>query len=299
MDDLEYELDPRGDVFLVFNNVSQDLPNNLSDITKLSDWPEGFDNPSPPKSNQDESKKQAPSNEVGLTHATGFALRRSLQIRVSSKHLILACPQFERSLLNEFKEGITLRTTGYIHFPVQDWEAVPFLILMLIIHHRTRIVPEKVSFKRLAQIAQLVDYYECHEAVRLFSDLWLTNLGIKSGIPISMDMAEKCLFISWVFNEAPAFQVASKYLESMSTSMISFNQLPVPHLIQVAINRSRRKLITKIIESMNNLFSKLRDGPVQCSERCDCAQLGALVKGMHQIGILSLNISIACVKNEH
>ncbi|OJJ29649.1 hypothetical protein ASPWEDRAFT_83141, partial [Aspergillus wentii DTO 134E9] len=292
-DELNYELDPRGDIILVLDNVSKDLPNNLRDITKLSGWPNGLNNPAPPESNQNKSRKQAdgviPDNEIGSTHAPKCAQQRLLQIHASSKHLILACSQFERSLQAAFQEGTALRATGCVRFSVQDWEAIPFLILMLIIHHRTRMVPREVSFQRLAEIAQLVDYYECYEAVELFSDSWLVKLGIRSGIPKSVDMATKCLFISWVFNEAPAFQVASKYLESRSTSVISFNQLPVPHAIQDAINRSRRALITRIIESMDKIFSELRDSPKQCSERCDCARLGALTKGMHRIGILSLS----------
>ncbi|KAE8366050.1 hypothetical protein BDV27DRAFT_171188 [Aspergillus caelatus] len=298
LDHLVYELDPKGDIFLILDNVSKDLPDNLRDLTTSSGWPDGLSNPTPPESDQHKAEKSADrggqNNEIESTNAPECTPRRRLQIRVSSKHLVLACPQFERSLQDGFEEGTTLKATGSLQFPVQDWEAIPFLILMLIIHHRARMVPREVSLARLVEIARLVDYYECYEAVEPFSGPWLINLKIKSlssscWIPSLMDEAEKWILVSWVFKEAKPFQDASIYLESESTGIVSFSGLPGTHAIQDAINSSRRALISGIIKSMNNLFSTLRDGPKQCSEGCDCALLGALTKGMHRIGILSLN----------
>ncbi|KAE8327617.1 hypothetical protein BDV39DRAFT_175370 [Aspergillus sergii] len=285
MNTLVYELDPKGDIFLILDNVSQDLPLNLRNIITSPGWPDGLNNPAPPESHQNTIWK--PADE-------GRAPRRRLQIRASSKHLILACPQFERSLQDGFQEGTALKATGRLEFPVQDWEAIPFLILMLIIHHRSRMVPRQLSLDRIVEMARLVDYYECYEAVEPFVDSWLISQQLKSlsskyWIPGSVGSAEKWIFISWVFNEAKPFKDASIYLESKSTAMVSFNRLPVPCSIQDAINSSRRALISGIIESMQNIFSKLRDGPDQCSEQCDCVLLGALTKGMHRSGILLLN----------
>lgn len=53
---------------------------------------------------------------------------------------------------------------------------MPFLILMMILHGRTRAVPRKISSKRLSEMAVLVDYYECYEAVEVFSDMWIDAL---------------------------------------------------------------------------------------------------------------------------
>ncbi|KAE8311887.1 hypothetical protein BDV41DRAFT_540348 [Aspergillus transmontanensis] len=257
MNTLVYELDPKGDIFLVLDNVSQDLPPNLCDIITSPGWPNELNNPAPPESDLNVIRKLADE---------GRAPRRILQIRASSKHLILSCPQFERSLQDGFQEGNALKATGRLEFPVQDWEAIPFLILMLIIHHRSRMVPRQLSLDRIVEMARLVDYYECYEAVEPFVDSWLISQNIKSlpsewWIPSDVDEAEKWIFITWVFNEAKPFKDASIYLESKSTGMVTFNQLPVPSSIQDAINSSRRALISGIIESMQNIFSKLRDGP--------------------------------------
>ncbi|KNG91535.1 hypothetical protein ANOM_000056 [Aspergillus nomiae NRRL 13137] len=241
MDNLVYELDPKGDIFLILDNVSKDFPYNLRDITTVAGWPDGLSNPPAPTSDWNKTIKQeddgSSGDAVDSAKTPKSPPQRRLQIRASSKHLTLACPQFQRTLQNGFQEGTELRATGCLKFPVRDWEAVPFLVLMLIIHHRTRLVPREVSLDRLVEIAQLVDYYECHEAVEPFSNSWLIHLKIRSlspphYIPSSDDEARKWISISWVFNEANAFQESSKYLESKSTSTISFSGLPVPSTIQ-------------------------------------------------------------------
>jgi hypothetical protein len=47
---------------------------------------------------------------------------------------------------------------------------------MLVIHGRTRTVPRKISFGILSHLSILVDYYACHEALRLFWDIWMEDL---------------------------------------------------------------------------------------------------------------------------
>ncbi|KOC13698.1 hypothetical protein AFLA70_642g000510 [Aspergillus flavus AF70] len=158
---------------------------------------------------------------------------------------------------------------------------------MLIIHHRARVVPRLPSLDRLVEAARLVDYYECHDAVEVFSRSWLSGLNFHLGDPSSLNEAEKWLFVSWVFNQSRSFLASSKYLESRSTSVIAFTRLPVPSAIQDAINGSRRGSIARVIDSMHDVLSKLQNGPVQCCEGCDCMRLGALTKGMHRVGILT------------
>lgn len=74
---------------------------------------------------------------------------------------------------------------------------------MLIIHHRARVVPRLPSLDRLVEVARLVDYYECHDAVEVFSRSWLSGLNFHLGDPSSLNEAEKWLFVSWVFNQSP------------------------------------------------------------------------------------------------
>lgn len=70
-----------------------------------------------------------------------------------------------------------------------------FLILMMIIHGRTRAVPRKLSLKRLSEMAVLVDYYECYEAVELFSDMWVPME--QRHIPISLTLKDGFSFLGF------------------------------------------------------------------------------------------------------
>jgi hypothetical protein len=58
-----------------------------------------------------------------------------------------------------------------------EWDADAMLILMRIIHGRIRHVPRSISLEMLAKIAVLVDYYDCHEVVVLWSECWIENLS--------------------------------------------------------------------------------------------------------------------------
>lgn len=95
----------------------------------------------------------------------------SVRVLVSSRHLILASTYFQMMFGGPWKESS--RTNGKPHaisLTVCDQEA--FLIILSIIHGRTRRVPETVSLELLSKIAVLVDYYRCHEAVEHFARSW-------------------------------------------------------------------------------------------------------------------------------
>jgi hypothetical protein len=123
-----------------------------------------------------------------------------IQLRVSSRHLILASPYFRGALNGPWSEATSLSTDCCRHIFAEDWDPQAFLILMHIIHGRNRQVPRLVSLEFLAKIAALVDYYKCYEAVEVFAELWLQGLKSHSQLPsqVGRDLV-LWLFVSWVF----------------------------------------------------------------------------------------------------
>jgi hypothetical protein len=103
------------------------------------------------------------------------------QILVSSKHLSLASSYFRRNLGSGLLESHTLTTNGYVELRITDQDPQAMLIVMNIIHGRTRLVPRKVDLDTLTVFAILVDYLDCLEVVEPFSDPWINQL--KSSIP--------------------------------------------------------------------------------------------------------------------
>jgi hypothetical protein len=144
--------------------------------------------------------------------SSGEALT-DVHMRVSSKHLILASPTFRSMLGPSFEEGQRLRTDGSTDIALGDDDPDAFEILLNIIHGLTRKVPRSVALDLLAKLASLVDYYQMHEAVELFSDTWINNL-MEEGLPKSYSSeAIRWLLITWVFHKPVEFKAVSRVIE--------------------------------------------------------------------------------------
>jgi hypothetical protein len=153
-----------------------------------------------------------------------------VEMRVSSRHLILASPYFKRMLNCDWEESKALQLQGCLRIEEKDWDAGALQILMDIIHGRTRKVPKVISLETLAKIAVLVDYYECLEVVEIFSSMWMENL--KSTMPetYSRDVM-LWICISWSFRQSDMFQKATQIAIKHSTGPVQTMSLPIPERI--------------------------------------------------------------------
>ncbi|KAL2823279.1 hypothetical protein BDW59DRAFT_163442 [Aspergillus cavernicola] len=269
-----YEIDPDGDIVLLLHKVPQNLPLHLKDLqpTTLGRLSTGF---------------LPPENE------------QPLRLRVSSKHLMLASPYFTRMLKSGFRESTEFQSKGYVEITIEESRVTAFVLLMLIIHCRTYLIPLSVSLAVLSDMAVLVDYYECHEAVGFFSTLWIGAL--QDDLPSSLEptsLLSSCnwhatmwLLISWVFRNKPIFEKMTRLFQAQSTSEISPSGLPIPGIIIERLNRGRISYLQNIIGDLHKLQSELTNGCLYqggyCSslnkELCTCAVLGAFTKQMMEI----------------
>jgi hypothetical protein len=88
-------------------------------------------------------------------------------------------------------------------------------------------LPRKVSFGILSHLRILVDYYACHEALELFSDIWVQDLkGTFDAKRRSYRM--NCLLIGWVFNQEEIFSEVTAFIPLISTDTIESCDLPIP-----------------------------------------------------------------------
>ena len=126
-------------------------------------------------------------------------------MRVSSKHMILASAVFKVMLSHKFKEGVTLQTQGVLKLPLLGDDPAALLIMLNIIHGHTRKVPRQVDLYTLTQIAILVDKYAIHEAVEVFSEIWIEDLNVDIPTAFTKDIVP-WLCISWVFKRSIEFE---------------------------------------------------------------------------------------------
>jgi hypothetical protein len=142
---------------------------------------------------------------------------QELQMRVSSKHLILASPTFRTSLGSDtFPEGRTLQTEGSVVVPLPDEDPDAMTILMHIIHGRK--APRHVSLETLTKVAVVVNHRQMHEVVEFFSDTWIENLKPLANLIPGSPTPEvlKWLFVFWAFQKEDKFRKASQLLERES-----------------------------------------------------------------------------------
>jgi hypothetical protein len=148
---------------------------------------------------------------------------RTIYLRVSSRHLILASAMFRTMLSSDkFSEGRSLHSEGNLIIKLPD-DPAALIILMYIVHGMTRKVPRHVPLDTLARLASLVSYYQLHEAVELFSDTWIANLKQKAFPRTRVPDAIPWLFVSWVFQKENEFEKITRILEHESDDRLEEN----------------------------------------------------------------------------
>ena len=104
------------------------------------------------------------------------------RFRLSSKHLILASPVLEKMYSGDWKEATERNEDGLLSWNAGDYlDPKAFSIVMGVIHGRNRKVPRSIDLETLAKVAVVTDYLQCHEAMEIFSTLWIGHL--ESSIP--------------------------------------------------------------------------------------------------------------------
>jgi hypothetical protein len=149
---------------------------------------------------------------------------------VSSRHLMLASPWFQRALTEGgWSESGRSNNDERFHITAEDWDVDAFLILINAFHLRNKQVPRAVSLELLAKIAVLVDYYDCSEAIELNANIWIDELKAKEVLP-STYCRDIVLWtcIAWVFGRADLLQSASAVAIRHSTESFQTLELPIP-----------------------------------------------------------------------
>lgn len=149
---------------------------------------------------------------------------------ISSGHMMLASAYFQRRLSGDFHDAVTLKKTGRATITLDD-DPDTLIVLLNIIHGRTRQVPRKVTLDLLSRLAVLINYYGMLESVELFSDTWIDNLK-REGMPETYN--EKVfpwLFIFWVFEKGDDFKDMARLVQRECDDKLDslVGTVPLPH----------------------------------------------------------------------
>lgn len=149
---------------------------------------------------------------------------------VSSRHLALASRYFSAKLSGPWIEASVKHIDGCYHMDATDWDSEALLILMHVIHGKTRSVPRHIDLEMLAKLAVLVDYYDCHEAIEIYCPLWVGSLKDKLPDDYGRDMV-LWLLISHVFQQDDIFRQMTQVAALKSDGPVRTMELPIPSIV--------------------------------------------------------------------
>ncbi|RDW91135.1 hypothetical protein BP5796_02300 [Coleophoma crateriformis] len=203
---------------------------------------------------------------------------------VSSKHMMLASPVFKAMLRPNFREGETLRATGQVTIPLPEDHLDAFVILLDIIHGRSKKIPRVVRFEMLLSLAILIDKYRLHELTRFFAEIWLD--AVKDDIPTEMTRElVPWLVITWVFGRADEFRNITRILERESQGRVYTKiylegrklELPLPGPVMDAVEKKRTSAIAAMLSVVESYVDNLQKGKAAL---CGMAQGTMCCEGM-------------------
>jgi hypothetical protein len=124
---------------------------------------------------------------------------------VSSRHMMLASEHFEKLLSGDFHEARTLKSTGHVTISL-NLDPDTLIILLQIIHGKTREVPRQVSLDLLRKLAVMVNDFGMLGSVEFFADTWIDH-SKREGLPASYtEDVLSWLYVFFVFGRADEFK---------------------------------------------------------------------------------------------
>lgn len=164
-------------------------------------------------------------------------LLEGFEIQVSSKVLSLASPVFTAMFGPSFVEGNSRSFPSPSRITLTDDNPIAMANLFKIIHYQTKLLPREPGQSFVEQIAIVADKYDCIEALRPSSHLWLVTLEAEAVALIEDEASSsigKLLYSAYTFDCAIAFK-------KITRSMIYYigaktqSEPPEPYQISPAI----------------------------------------------------------------
>lgn len=213
-----HEIDPDGDMILTLKNP----------CAPFAVWHE--DDATPLPTSLDLSSQEPQGSDLNCSdEIIGLAPTSSaVTYRISSRHLSSASER-SRKMRHQWEQK--RESDGYFHISVEDWDSEALLAILNIIHLRNRQVPHEVSLEMLSKLAVIVDYFEFHEAVEVFSKTWIADL--QGSLPTSYcrDLI-LWMWISHVFHEEDILKTVICTAVRHSLGWMEDLGLPIPeHII--------------------------------------------------------------------
>ncbi|KAF9693479.1 hypothetical protein EKO04_008405 [Ascochyta lentis] len=291
-------IDPDYDTVLILKNAS----------TKFASWPSedepSIAAPTTPFNTYQKKRKAlkaykaeltaVPSRTTDATTSVSSTApeEKEVHYHVSSRHLQLASPWFKRAMTKDGWAESKL-INGHHQVLAHDWDEQAFRTLLNMLHLRNKQVPRTVSLEMLAKTAVLVDYYECGEAIELFTATWIGYVQ-ETEIPSTYcrDLI-LWIWVAWVFDLSQQFEDATAAVIKESNEAMETLELPIPNSVSSEVDLRRYQALESVIGGLHGLLDQYRSNSYVCkhnstlSFQCGSFLLGALTKELGGWSLLS------------
>ncbi|CAH0004373.1 unnamed protein product [Clonostachys byssicola] len=212
----------------------------------------------------------------------------TVRMKVSKKHLVLASRRAQKIFLGPWKETESEGTDGLHHWLFEPFfTPEAFEIVLNIIHGHTKKVPIAIGLATLADVAAVVDDLQCEDAVWFIVKSWIRLLAKHLPDCICEDLV-RWILISSVFDEPSIFAECTQVAIQSACQRLDTIGLPIRPSIIDGIEAERIKLLDALMVYLEGLRDSLIRGTLGCNFECQSSHLGALLQGMHTIGILPI-----------
>ncbi|RFN48808.1 hypothetical protein FIE12Z_6863 [Fusarium flagelliforme] len=167
----------------------------------------------------------------------------------------------------------------------KDFPLEPLTIVLKIIHGKTRDIPETVTLNLLADIASIVDYLECHDAVTFFGRNWLSRYSTINLLCFMDKTLAQLIHTSFVFENASLFENVTRIAIKSSSQVVPTYDLPIQADVLSAIGSKSSSLLKVLIDGLVDIQSKLLSQKLGCSYGCRSMLLGSLMQAMNVAAI--------------
>jgi hypothetical protein len=143
-----------------------------------------------------------------------------VRLRVSSQVLGVASPVFAAMFNGRFSEGQNLSSASPKEIDLPDDHGKLVTWLVRILHFKTADIPGRVCRKDVVQFGLLCDKYDCIQAVRPWTKLWVSQLLAEPDAANHKD-AEKLLAAAYILDLPEEFFKVTRMMVTDRTNPIS------------------------------------------------------------------------------
>ncbi|KAL3496468.1 hypothetical protein BJX62DRAFT_232577 [Aspergillus germanicus] len=183
------------------------------------------------------------------------------RIRVSSAQLIKSSPFFKGTLTSIWKESARFQEDKEMQIGMPDWDIDALLAVMRLLHNKPRKLPKKPSFKLLAGVCIIADYYQRQDTI-LACRKWRKN-NLVASVPFWSDVGTMviALWVARLFGYSLDFSIISRNLLLRSHGTLDSGGLLIPQGILDEICDRRRRMLDGFITTTWDYKATLNDPP--------------------------------------